>query len=137
VTHEPDGEPPAPLVATAWRLVRLGGKPVEIDAPVTLAFAGAGRIGGSAGCNRYGGPVELDAASIRLGPLFSTRMACPEPLMAIEAAYLAALEAATAWRLHGDRLVLHGETQLEFELDVRASDLAADTGTSTPHPQRG
>jgi heat shock protein HslJ len=57
---------------------------------------------GSAGCNQYSGAYAISGASIDFGPLVSTEMACPEPAMAFESEYLAALEAVTSWAVPQD-----------------------------------
>jgi hypothetical protein len=74
----------AMLDGTAWALRKLHGR--EGEAPpgqATLAFA-SGKVSGSTGCNRFHGAVSEgeSATSLVIGPLITTRMVCPEPLMA-------------------------------------------------------
>ena len=68
-------------------------------------------------CNRTGGSYRIKGSSIRLGsgkaPFASTMMACPEPAMTFERAYVERLASVRSWRISGDRLILrtaHGET---------------------------
>ena len=75
---------------------------------ITLEFADPDRIAGKAACNRYNGPLRVEAGSLRIGPLVTTRMACPEPLMAAESRFLAELEAATRLSRDNSALLLHG-----------------------------
>jgi hypothetical protein len=76
---------------------------------VTALFAN-GQVSGSAGCNTYQGTYRSTRAAgrntIELGPLATTRMMCDEPLMDQEGLYLAALEAATSYRIEGFTLAI-------------------------------
>src|ERR1700682_317104 len=53
----------------------IGGKDVVDGAKVTLKIEG-GRVNGKAGCNGYGGPVEIHGDRIKFGSIFRTEMAC-------------------------------------------------------------
>jgi len=66
-------------------------------------------VTGSGGCNSYDATVKTTApGKIEVGPVSATRKACstPEGVMEQEAAYLAALQSAAAYRLEGDHLEL-------------------------------
>lgn len=115
------GVPPAPLVGSSWRLVRIaradGGEVRPgIGETHTLALMPEGRYGGQAHCNRFGGGYTLAGGdAIAFGDAATTLMACPEPSTAD--AYLGALGAATRFERAGDALALHtadGRT-LHFE----------------------
>ena len=58
----------------------------------------------------------MDGDSLTIGPLAGTMMACEEPKMTVETTYLAALDAADAWAIYGDELVLSsgGDETLRF-----------------------
>jgi heat shock protein HslJ len=75
------------------------------DTRITLVLDNS-RFTGSAGCNTYNGQYELNGnqVSIQLGA--TTMMACAEPIMAQERAYLTALSQAVAYRAAVDRLEL-------------------------------
>ena len=105
-------EGPAPE-GTAWTLV--GGVEAPADATPTLTLE-EGLASGFGGCNTFRGGYELDGDSIAIGPLAGTLMACEEPKMAAEAAYLPALEAADSWALEDGELVLStdGDETLRF-----------------------
>jgi heat shock protein HslJ/uncharacterized lipoprotein NlpE involved in copper resistance len=91
--------PTDPLDGTAWILTELPGQSLEPDAQITLRFAER-RLGGSDGCNRYGGGYVARGAELLLAEdLASTQMACPEPVMRQAAAYLAALQRASSTRV--------------------------------------
>jgi heat shock protein HslJ len=99
------------LLGTSWRLSALGDDPVPADAGVTLSFE-AGRVTGSGGCNRYFAGCVLGAnGALELGPIGSTRRACPEPVMDRERRFFEALEAARSVHLEAGQLLLAPATQ--------------------------
>ena len=108
------GDAPAALAGTAWRLTELNRQSPApgIIAP-TLAFDASGdRASGNGGCNQFNGPYTQRDASLRLGPLVSTRRACTDPAgNAQETAYLRALESTTRFAREGGTLVLYDGTQ--------------------------
>ena len=98
------------LEGTDWSLVALGGEPVaatEARARPGFQLVAEGRkIQGSAGCNRMMGTYELDGASLKFGPIASTKMACPA--METETKFLSALAATTRYEIAGSNLTLFG-----------------------------
>jgi heat shock protein HslJ len=103
------------LPGTSWNLVELGGSVPAGDAKETLVFGADGTVHGNAGCNTFNGTPTIDGSTIRFGPLATTRMACPEPAMSVESAYLAGLAGATTWRIDRYQLLLEGATELRFD----------------------
>lgn len=109
---------PAPLIGTHWRLTALpgdGAGPVdpELRAHLVLEAGGGGaneenRAHGSSGCNRFTGSFALTGYALTFGPLAGTRMACPEPAMALESRFHAALAATTGYGIEGETLTLTG-----------------------------
>ena len=68
---------------------------------ITALFDEAGgTVSGTAGCNSYSGDLRTPSGAFSIGPLASTAMACVEPagIMEQEAAFLAALSAATSYQ---------------------------------------
>lgn len=128
-----DGAPSDP--AGSW--VLLGSQPtidVPDDARVTLEVAADGdawEVGGTAACNSYGGTVATDGNTWRGQGYAATEMACDEPRMAAEQAYLDALDAVDTWtRPSADELVLTGaDVELRFESlpAVPTAELTATT----------
>ena len=100
----------APLEGTTWHLVEVGGQPVPATQDASrpgIRLAAAGRkVQGSAGCNRMMGSYELDGASLKFGPIVTTKMACPA--METEQAFLKALDATTRYEISGSSLTLYG-----------------------------
>jgi heat shock protein HslJ len=84
----------------------------EITAEFTVATATEEAVvEGSAGCNTYRGTYVVRTRAVgrntmEIGPLATTRMACDQSLMDQEALYLAALEAATSYRIEGFTLTI-------------------------------
>lgn len=109
-----------------WRL-QAGthqGAPLPLVAanPITLKFDGT-KVGGHAACNIYGGTLEVSGTTIKISALSMTEMACAEPVMASEAAYLAALPLVTGAARDGASLVLSGpQVELRFALVVPVAD---------------
>jgi len=100
------------LAGTSWKVVSYNdGKAlvsVLAKTELTAAFGKNGKLTGSSGCNRYDAAYTAKAPHIELGPIASTRMACGDPagVMEQESAYLAALGAASTYRIEGPRLEL-------------------------------
>jgi heat shock protein HslJ len=79
---------------------------VAEGATLTAEFTADG-VSGNGGCNQFNGPYTIDGQNITIGPLASTRMACPdEELQQQETDFFAALELATTFQVTGDRLDL-------------------------------
>ena len=100
-----DGAEDPPLEGTAWTLV--GGVGPVGDEPPTLSLE-EGQASGFAGCNRFRGGYESTDAELTFDALATTFMACPEPQMQTETAYLAALEGVDSWTIENEELVLSG-----------------------------
>jgi heat shock protein HslJ len=79
-------------LAGAWVVEYIGERPVIDNSPATIEFAGNGRVGGNASCNRFVGEYVLSGSSLSFGKLGATKMMCPPALMEQEARFLAALE---------------------------------------------
>ena len=106
MSRPPEGPLPADLAGSSWRAKTVAGEPVPEDIAVTLEFTAADRIAGRAGCNRYMGPIGVVDGRLRVGPLAGTRMACPEPQMALERAFLVVLDGASALRRDNSALLI-------------------------------
>ena len=107
-----------PLVGTEWQLVQLGGRSVQPQADrFHITFQSEeGRITGVGACNRVFGPFEEgEKRALRIGPLASTMMACPD--MKTEREFTEALEATTHYDMDGSMLLLlsNGELRAVFQ----------------------
>jgi heat shock protein HslJ len=104
------GDPASLLTGGAWRIAALGETPLIEPERLSLNFLDGGRVAGSGGCNRMAGGFSLTGEGLHFGPMASTMMACPEPLMEQERRMLDALEQVVAFDLGpGGRLLLLGE----------------------------
>ena len=61
---------------------------------------------GSTGCNRFTASYTVAGDALEIGPIASTRMACPPPADSVERDYVAALEQVRAWRVENEELML-------------------------------
>jgi heat shock protein HslJ/uncharacterized membrane protein len=110
--------PPAPpdrlvdsLLDTAWAAQDIDERPALAEPRSTLVIELTGRVSGLAACNRYVGRIGLEAGSIAISQIGSTRMACAPPVMEQERRFLAALGAAATWERRGDVLLLFDSQQ--------------------------
>lgn len=96
-----------PLTGVTWVLDHASMMTLTADMPddavIDIAFDGS-QASGRAACNQYGGGYEADseAGTLTFSDLASTQMACDGPLMALEAAYLAALGNVKTYEVAGD-----------------------------------
>lgn len=93
------------VVGAEWILEDMAGTGVIDTARSTLTLGADGKVTGQGACNRFGGPYELDGAALSVGPLMSTRMACPPVVMDQERRFLALLEQGGTLRLDGEGLM--------------------------------
>jgi len=98
---------PVSLVGSEWLLEDLGGQGVIDTIQPTLTFPEAGRVAGNGSCNRFFGPAEMSGNTIKLGPLASSRMACPEAAMNQEKKYLDALQTAERFEQNDADLLIY------------------------------
>jgi heat shock protein HslJ len=97
----------ADLTGKVWVLSDLGGKPPVQDTAITIEFTTAGRFAGSAGCNSYNGSFTTSGNSITISPtIATTMMACAQPVMDQETAYINALGTAKSFSVKSDQLTL-------------------------------
>lgn len=73
------------LDGSEWRIASVGGQPVTLPRPATIAFT-EDRVSGSTGCNRFTGGYTLQAGRLGTPRLAMTRMACMGDAGAVEAA---------------------------------------------------
>ena len=112
----------AGLTGKQWRPVFVGAEPVAADAGLHVRFESDGNIRGHGGCNGFFGSLEKTDAGVKVGPLGSTKMACPEPIMNLEQNFLESLQATTTFEVNGERLTcLDDERKLLLELVAEAA----------------
>lgn len=112
---------PGVLENSQWNLLLFGPSgsesPVLEGSAVTLSFSD-GKIGGSGGCNTYGGDYKEDADRISFSGINSTLMACvDEQMMQQEQQYFQSLNNVGKFEVNEDHLYLYdtdGELLLTF-----------------------
>jgi len=95
-----------------WSLVELEGKAVDAattaNVPTIMFTQDGHRVSGHAGCNRMmGGFTFTGSNEIKLGPMASTKMACPD--MKMEDDYLKALDKVTSYSFENGNLLLNND----------------------------
>ncbi|MBI9047562.1 MAG: META domain-containing protein [Anaerolineaceae bacterium] len=99
------------LTDEIWELTNLNGTdPIENHKP-TIQFE-AGQVSGNASCNHYGGGYQIKGETISFEALYSTEMACLDPIgvMEQEQIYLELLRAATHFKLVDGSLTIFTES---------------------------
>lgn len=93
-----------PLAGTVWVLTSLEGEPpIEGTAP-SLSF-GEDTLGGSAGCNSFGGEYEVRSDQLKVGEIAATLMACDSAaVMEQERSYVAVLRSAQTFSFSDSEL---------------------------------
>ncbi len=95
-----------PITTNDWILTTLAGQPVP-EGIVTAEVSDGNQVSGSAGCNQYTASFTTSGDSIQFSDeIATTRMACADPLMQLESAYLAALGKAASYQVAGENLTL-------------------------------
>jgi heat shock protein HslJ len=90
------GETESLLAGAAWQVETIYGERLVDGSSVTMTFdPEADNVSGKGGCNSYGAPYTLSGDGITFSPPVSTEMACAEPLMTQESAFLKALAGIT------------------------------------------
>lgn len=119
---------PTSLEGSSWILVEINGQPVLADPLVTLSFKD-GQLGGTDGCNHYGGSYTAQGSQLTIGKdIFSTMMACEEDIMQQASAYITALTNALQYKISGKSLkLIDGNGAVLAVFNAQSQDLA---GTS-------
>src|SRR4030065_2548249 len=69
-------------IPSRWKLVSFAKTGVETpvvqDSTITMEFAEKGQIGGTGGCNSYGGEYEVQGKTLTIKVISSTLMACTD-----------------------------------------------------------
>jgi heat shock protein HslJ len=106
------------LENTNWKLDSLAGEAPLAETTITLRLVD-GKVGGSSGCNQYGGEYKVDEDTLSFGNIISTLIACltPDGVMAQEQKYLKLLKSASRYQIVAQRLEIFDENDqsiLEF-----------------------
>lgn len=128
------GQTPVPtgtatsLENTSWQLVAFGPidaqTPVITDSTITVAFAD-GEVGGSGGCNNYGGTYTVEEEHLVFSEIVSTLMACTDQAVTEqEIAYLAALQSAGRFAIADGMLTIWYDSESSTLTFVQATPVS-------------
>lgn len=102
---------------TSWHLTALAGQPVLAGAEVTLNLED-GQLGGSDGCNSYGGSYTSKGSEFTVGTdIVSTMVYCNDEINNQAVTYYVALSKVASLKLEGQTLALldgSGTVLIEF-----------------------
>ena len=121
------------LEGTTWVLddASMGSlvEAVPSEARIDLTLE-AGQAQGTSACNTYSGSYTLDGDQLTFGPFAATQMACDQPLMDLEAAYLAALGDVSSYAIdaEGTLVLSGGDMSISYTEEVPPEPLPL-TGT--------
>lgn len=107
------GSPGTVLAGTTWTVAQIARTDTLAGARPTMAFGTDGLVGGTDGCNQYGGTFRTDGGSITIGGLRSTLIGCEAVRAAQAQAFSDALAGASTWQIGVDgALSLRGQGDL-------------------------
>ena len=93
---------------------------VPADSMATLTITD-GTAAVNTGCNTGSGTVEVTDTTLTFGPIATTRMACPEDVMALETSVVTALDGEVTYEITGDTMKIRkGEGADAVGLDLTA-----------------
>jgi putative lipoprotein len=85
-----------------WQVEDLQGAGVIDRLPLTLVFDPSGQLHGSAGCNAYSAPVQIDGRELQIGTMALTQRACIPAVAQQQDRFVALLRDVRGWRLLAD-----------------------------------
>jgi heat shock protein HslJ len=99
----------ATIVSGAWQ---------QSGTTATVQFQVDGKVTGFGGCNSFFGAYVATDTSIDVGPLGSTRKACPEDIMSAEFIFMQAVESAVTYKIVRETLTLVTPDGQQFDLTL-------------------
>lgn len=103
-----NASPAATLEGRTFLSTRVEGRVLVPGTQIRLSFE-RGNVGGTAGCNSFGGRYRVDGGRLLVAEMHQTEMACDAPLMVQEEWVMRLLANGAAITLDGDTLVLAGD----------------------------
>lgn len=88
------------LEGTDWELTAMNGLAPVVNTTLTISFSD-GQMGGSSGCNSYGGEYKVKGDKLTADSIFMTEMACMDNgVMDQEAAFLQIFQDAPSFSVN-------------------------------------
>ena len=109
----------------AYKVSSIDNKAVTEGGPTFNFFALDKTIKGNTGCNSFFGNYTLDLYAISFDDIGSTEMACDQPIMDIENAFLNGLRNAGSYALENSVLTIYSKADRSI-LMVATKDKAAE-----------
>ncbi len=103
------GSSGAEITGIKWRAVSVGDEAIPANSGIYIQFEVDGSIEGHAGCNGFFGSLEQRDSGVGVGPLGTTRMACPDSIMSRELTFIDAVQKMASFRSTSDTLNLLDE----------------------------
>jgi heat shock protein HslJ len=95
------------LAAVEWQLAEIDGQRLAEGVKAPVIHFEHESLRGFGGCNRFTARItETAPGEIDIGPAAATKMACPEPQMALEARFFSQLEAVERYTFVAGQLAL-------------------------------
>jgi heat shock protein HslJ len=104
----------ATIVSGAWQ---------QPGTTATVQFQVDGKVTGFGGCNNFFGTFVATDSTIDIGPLGSTRKACPENIMTAEFAFMQAVESAVTYNIVRETLTLVTQNGQQLDLTLANQDI--------------
>ena len=104
-----------PLEGTEWQLIQLDGRSVKAAPETFVLKLENGSVSGAGACNRLMGSYKTgERRALKIGPLATTKMACPN---LDQEQFLRALESTTHYDMDGPMMLLlsNGELHAVFQ----------------------
>lgn len=94
-----------------WLLQKIAStKKTELPQKAYIVFSESGKVSGFSGCNRFQGRYSVENEQLKIGPLGSTRKACPQ-IMGFEARVLKVFRNTNRYQIHNGKLELYLDGQ--------------------------
>jgi heat shock protein HslJ len=134
-----DAAPRNPLLGT-WSVEAYEAEGAVLAPPEGVRLEvvfGLASIGGFAGCNSFSGTYGTNGNYVRISPLATTREACDEAVMAVEEAFLKALQGISFVDRRADQLLLSDRNgSMVVTLSRPQPDAAASPSPSAPPTEK-
>jgi heat shock protein HslJ len=93
-----------------YNVTEIGGSTISENAPYISFFALDKTIRGNTGCNSFFGNYALDLYALSFSDIGSTEMACDQPIMDVESAFLNALSNTGSYDIQNKVLTLYSKS---------------------------
>ena len=125
--------PSQDLTQEIWILAELNGSELLAGTTISAQFGEDGMVGGSSGCNSYSTTYEVSGNRLTFSDsVIATAMACENPIMAQEAAFLQVLSATARYQMgDGTLTFLDGDGDALAAFEVQSQELAGTTWVVT------